>query len=193
MPGSGNVVSESRAVSGFDSVAFRGSGLLSIDDTGTESLTIEAEDNLLPYLSSEVSGRRLILSVKPNVTIQPSRPIVFRLTVKDLNDIEASGSGEIDAKNLEAETLSLDQSGSFDTSLGGSVTRFRITLSGSGDVLADNLVASEVAVDISGSGDVVVQAGSKLSVRISGSGSVEYAGDPQVTQTISGSGSVRKR
>ncbi len=43
--GSGKVTSESRVVHGFTEVDFSGSGHLVIEQTGTKSLTITAEDN----------------------------------------------------------------------------------------------------------------------------------------------------
>src|SRR5262245_51971625 len=62
--GSGNAITESRNVSDFNSVRLMGSGQLTIDVTGTESLTIKADDNLLPYLTSEVNGKQLTLGTK---------------------------------------------------------------------------------------------------------------------------------
>jgi Putative auto-transporter adhesin, head GIN domain len=59
--GFGQIGNESRQVSGFSKVELNGSGELTIEQTGTESLTISAEDNLLPKLSSEVSGDTLVL------------------------------------------------------------------------------------------------------------------------------------
>lgn len=191
--GSGNVITESRPVAGFDSISFHGAAQLLIDQNGTESLSVEAEDNLLPHLISEVSGRQLNLGVQPGVTLESTRPIIFRLSVRELRKIKASGSGEIEAKNLTGESLEIDQSGSFDMNLQGRATRQAIDLSGSGSLNAGQLDSTEVSVDISGSGDVVVRASSRLAARISGSGTVEYIGDPTITKEISGSGDIRKR
>ncbi len=60
--GSGTVASQVRNVRNFHAISLHTSGRLIIEETGTESLTIEAEDNLLPYLTSEVRDHRLILS-----------------------------------------------------------------------------------------------------------------------------------
>ena len=51
--GSGNVVKETREARDFDSVSLTGIGALIIQQTGEESLTIEADDNILPLLTSE--------------------------------------------------------------------------------------------------------------------------------------------
>ena len=50
--GSGQLAAEARQVSGFTKVELTGVGELTIEQTGAESLTISAEDNLLPQLTS---------------------------------------------------------------------------------------------------------------------------------------------
>ena len=52
--GSGRVTSETRAVSGITRVALEGMGEVVIQEGAAESLTIEAEDNILPLITSAV-------------------------------------------------------------------------------------------------------------------------------------------
>ncbi|MGB5817698.1 MAG: hypothetical protein WBI27_21110, partial [Thermoanaerobaculia bacterium] len=49
--GSGVTVTETRAVSGISGVSISGVGLLIIEQTGSESLTVTAEENILPLLT----------------------------------------------------------------------------------------------------------------------------------------------
>ena len=87
--GSGHVVDEPRSVSGFSAVSLSGSGRLLIEQGETESLTITADDNLLPLIKSEVSGGRLELGSKDSMTnLRPSTEIVYKLTVK--NNLETT-------------------------------------------------------------------------------------------------------
>jgi hypothetical protein len=65
---------------GFTKVELSGTGELPIEKTGTESLTISAEDNILPRLTSKVSGDTSILGTKPNTTIVTTKPITYSLT-----------------------------------------------------------------------------------------------------------------
>jgi hypothetical protein len=67
---------------GFTKVELSGTGELPIEKTGTESLTISAEDNILPRLTSKVSGDALILGTKPNTTIVTTKPITYSFTVR---------------------------------------------------------------------------------------------------------------
>jgi Putative auto-transporter adhesin, head GIN domain len=191
--GSGNSGTESRPVSGFSNVELAGSGELVIEQTGTESLTIEADDNLLPLLTSEVSGDTLLLGVKPNTTLRPRQPITYRLTVQQLTGLEISGSGNVTASKLETTRLRVEISGSGRVTPTGSATDQELEISGSGEYQAEDLVSKTLRAQISGSGNAVVSVAESIDVEISGSGSLTYEGDPRISQEISGSGKLIKR
>ena len=63
--GSSIVTSESRSVSGFDEVELQGVGNLSLQQADSESLTIEAEEDVLPEIRTEVEKDRLIIGPSP--------------------------------------------------------------------------------------------------------------------------------
>src|SRR5262245_17173588 len=191
--GSGKVVSEPRNVSGFREVVLKGSGNLVIEETGTESLTIEADDNLLPYLTSEVSGNRLTLVTKDNTNVAPSKEITYKLTVKDLNNIELAGSGNINARSVKSDHLKATIAGSGNISLDGTADESDVTIAGSGNYQSPHLRSKIVKVSIIGSGDADLNASETLDANIGGSGTVRYSGDAAVTQRIAGSGSVQKQ
>jgi Putative auto-transporter adhesin, head GIN domain len=190
--GSGQLATAQRTVSGFTKVELAGQGDLTIEQTGTESLTISAEDNLLPLLTSDVSGDTLVLGTKPNTSIVTTKPITYSLTVKDLNGLAVSGSGTMSAPKLAATELSIKISGSGTITVRGAATDQDLEISGSGRYQADELTSKTVTARISGSGNASVMATDVLDVAISGSGSVTYSGNPQVKQEISGSGELIK-
>src|SRR5262245_36154117 len=61
--GSGVVATEVRPVEPFTAISLLGPGHVVIERTGTESVTVMADDNLLPLIKSEVRGGTLFLSV----------------------------------------------------------------------------------------------------------------------------------
>jgi hypothetical protein len=191
--GSGNVITETRQVSGFDRIRFRGSGRLIVDQTGVESLTVEAEDNIVPLLRSDVENGVLILGLRPGTRIVAHRPIVFRLTVKQLTGIEASGSGSTEVSRLDTAQFVFEGSGSGKARLSGRAGTQEVSLSGSGEYDAESVVSRTVDVRVSGSGDVLVNATESLDVEVSGSAEIRYVGEPRVSQRISGSGSVIRK
>ena len=135
--GSGQLATQSRQVSGFTSVELTGVGELSIDQTGTESLTVSAEDNLLPLLTSKVEGDTLILGKKPNNRIVTTKPITYTLTMKDITGLAVSGSGTINAPKLTTAALRIEISGSGVITTAGNVDDQSLEISGSGRYLAE--------------------------------------------------------
>ncbi len=211
--GSGNTVKEDRDVEGFDSIHLSGMGNVHIELGDKETLIIEAEDNLLKYLETKVQGRTLKIGTKDNVNLRPKESIDFYLTVKELDSIKISGSGDIRLPDWLAGTFSIDISGSGDVRLdslsanwldveisgsgrvdvnGGKVEKQDIDINGSGDYRARDLESSRAKVRVSGSGEATLWATDELEVDISGSGDVFYFGDAFLDDDISGSGDIER-
>lgn len=184
---------ESRAVSGFTAVQLTSVGDLRIEQTGTESLTIEAAPEVLPQLTSEVVGGVLRLGVLPGASIETDVPIVYRLSVAALDALTVSGAGDATAPDLRADRLTVDISGAGDVTLGGTVGTQVVTISGAGDYDAEDLRSATAEITVDGAGDAVVRVSDRLDATVEGVGSVEYIGDPQVTEDVGGVGSVERR
>ena len=207
--GSGNLISGTRQVSQFDRVSVSGSGRLSIIQGERESLTIEAEDNLLPLIKSDVSGGLLKLGPE-NVNLKPTRTIRYQLQLKDLRELHLSGameaesqsiktdrlqlsisgSGKIQVPKLETGNLDARVSGSGDIQLAGKVDQQVVRISGSGNYRAGECESQNTTVQVTGSGDVTVWVHRTLEAHVSGSGDIRYFGSPQVNSHVSGSGGV---
>lgn len=210
--GSGNVTTETRAVSGFDRVSVAGVGEMTVVQGDQESLTIETDDNLLPLIRSEVINGRLAVGPR-NVNLRPSKTIRYQLQVKSLRDIDLSGavraeanqittdqlglgisgSGKIAIARLEAGTLSTRISGSGTMVVAGRAEKQDIHISGSGNHQARELKSARAEVNISGSGRASLWVTDFLKAHISGSGNVDYHGSPSVDSHVSGSGQIRYR
>ncbi|MBN1428363.1 MAG: DUF2807 domain-containing protein [Anaerolineae bacterium] len=133
--GSGHMASSTRPVSGFDRVELAITGDLIITQGEQESLEIEAEDNLLDYIDTTVHGDTLVIELKKDALfrqVQPTRPIRYYLTMKDIHGVVVSGSGNAKAERIETGDL-------------------RIDVSGSGDITIDTLNASALIITVSGS------------------------------------------
>jgi Putative auto-transporter adhesin, head GIN domain len=188
----GNVTRESRNVSGFDEVELKGVGHLSIQQTGSESLTVKAEAGVLPKIRTKVVKDRLIIGPKPNTTIHTTEPISYKVTVKDLNALEVSGTANVDAENISTGELVIAISGTGNVKMSGEADSQQLDISGSGNYQAEDLKSKEARIDVGGSGSAIVNVRDELDADVSGSGSVEYVGDPAVNQDVSGVGRVSK-
>jgi hypothetical protein len=198
--GSGNVVEETRAVSGFTGVELATVGTLHIQVGNSESLRIEAEDNLMQYLLTEVRGGRLNIENREGVNLQSTRPIHYYLTVTALDTIVISSSGDVEAPDLQAGRFSATIHSSGNLEMGdlqaGTLT---VNITSSGNVTMGTLNADTLEVDISSSGNLKIAGGEvgRQTITISSSG--EYtAQDLQSTEadvrlSSSGSATIRVR
>ena len=191
--GSGKIVTEKRNVSGFDSIEFSGSGNLEVDQNGDESLSITADDNLLPLLTSEVQGTRLVLKVRSDSRLRPSQKIVYRIAARKLNEVACAGDTSAVLRSIHSDNLKLAVAGSGDITADGSADRQEVSIEGSGKYSGGGLKAKSVSINITGSGDAVVAASEELEVNVAGSGSIKYIGEPHITQNIVGSGTIEQQ
>ena len=191
--GSGKVVNETRNVSGFDGLIIVGAGHINIDRTGTESLSITTDDNLLQYIDTQVRGGKLVIEFKPKIWVDRFSDLSFNLTVKDLNSLQVTGAVSIDAQNLQGDQMTVSIDGTGATNLAGQVDQLTVSLNGMGTFNSENLQAKRATVINEGASAAVVRVSDSLNATISGIGAIEYIGNPQVTKNISGPGAVRQR
>jgi hypothetical protein len=215
LQGSGNVVLENRIVRRFDRVSLMGSGEVEITQGDEEALTVEADDNFMRYIRTEVKNGTLILGYTKeagNLKLRPSRPIVFSLTFEELDEIEIlgsgnvtsegidtdrfeikiAGSGEVSIEELYADFVEVRILGSGDVDLTGEVDKQVVVISGSGYCDTSELRSRRAEVSIPGSGNAEVWAVETLEARIFGSGEVGYFGNPELEVNLLGSGAVSR-
>jgi hypothetical protein len=189
--GSGKVASETRQVSGFNTVELRGSADVSVTQGEAEAVVVEADDNILPLIETTVQNGRLIISTKPNTSLTTTNPVHVNVTIKSLQGLTLSGSGNVDVSSLAGQDLNIVLSGSGDITVSGAADRVAIRLPGSGNVICSGLKARSATVTLAGSGNVAVYASESLDASLLGSGTIHYDGNPaQVRKSVSGSGSI---
>ncbi len=178
--GSGNVSAEERPVSGFDRVSLTGIGDVYITQGEEESLTVEADDNLMEYIETEVRGGTLVLGftgVGRNKDVEPTEPIKFNLTMKDVSGLDITGAGDIRARSLAVDDLEFAISGAGDIDVGSlAATKLVVRLHGAGDVTVDSLSVEESVVYLYGAGDVELAGqAAKQAIFLGGAGGYDAA------------------
>jgi hypothetical protein len=191
--GSGKVISQTRDVSGLWRVKLSGMGNLDVQPGDSDSLIIEAEDNLLPYIKSDVQDGLLTLHIDGETTLAPTLPITYHLTVRSLQALELSGVGNALVENLHTGAFTARVSGAGNLRVTGQAERQDVQVSGVGHYQADALDSRTATVTVSGSGSARVMVTDLLDAHVSGSGDIEYIGAPAVERHINGEGEIRQR
>ncbi len=188
--GSGNVISESRTVGGYNGVSLSGAGRLIVDRNGFDSLTITAEENIMPHLTSQVAGGLLDLGVEPGTSINTSREILYEVSARTFDELRISGAGDAEAMGIDSRYFRVNLSGAANVTAFGTADEQEITISGAGRYDAEGTATRITTITVSGAAFARLRVSGQLNVHISGAGAVEYYGDPVLH--VTGDGSVRR-
>ena len=214
VPGSGEIKSETRKVSGVEAISVEYPAEVVIRQGKTESVTLKGDDNVLPQILIETEGGVLHIDTSErnwNERVNPTQAVEIIVTVKDLNrvvfssagtllvedlktnslELVVSGAGEITLSKLEVGDLNVTLSGAGNVKADGAADALGVRISGFGDFDGGDLHNQSADVHITGAGSATVWVDKELDASISGAGSVNYYGNPTVHEQISGAGGVK--
>ncbi len=176
--GSGHPRSEQRPVETFDQVQISGGLNATVVVGPPASLTLTADDNLLPMITSRVDHGQLQL--RTTQSISSVTPINIQVTVPSLTTLDVSGGVSVTATGINVRAFALHASGGSSVTIGGRAPDFAATLSGGVQLQADGLVAERVRIDGSGGVRASVFASQQLDGAMTGGAMLEVHGNPGV-------------
>ncbi|MCC9138511.1 head GIN domain-containing protein [Pontibacter silvestris] len=208
--GNGNTRSQTRNVSGFKGIDVSGGFIVELTQGNKESVKLEAEENLLNNIATEVKDG--VLHIYNKNSLYSSRAMKAYVTVQELNSIDISGGVKVEGvSTFKASGLSLDMSGgssvklALDTKelkadmsgaskleLTGKADKVILDMSGASKVEAADLEAGIVRVEASGASKVKLFAKEALDINASGASVVYYKGTPSITAATSAAARVSK-
>ncbi len=188
--GNYDVDTETRQLPEFNRISNEGNFDVYIIQDGLSEVVIEAESNLIPLIRTEVKGSELEIDTRDD--LRNNYPMKIFVHTADINEINLSGSGIMQAEDITVDDIGVDLSGSGYVLVTGTVEDLDSDISGSGEMDL-GLTASSIKANISGSGDMEIWGvAGNGDFRISGSGSIQ-AYELQLQDCnahISGSGSM---
>lgn len=190
--GSGNTKSEKRDVSGFTKVEAVGAVTLQIDAQKDFRLEIEADDNLIPLIKTEVSGDTLKISVKDKISSKSK--ILIKISMPLVASLDVSGASTAVVSNVKVESIKLEASGASKITINGEADDLKIDSSGASGIEAEGLTTANAEVTASGASNSTVSASKNLIADASGASSIYYTGDPKnVEPKTSGASSIKQK
>jgi len=159
---------------------------------GKPALAITSDSNLMPLITTTLSGNTLQIDQQQN--LRPTRGITIIISSAALKEVELNGAVTLTASNVQGGEFKLEANGASSIRAAGAVTNLEVSFSGASSLNAKGLSAQMANVSISGASSADVTATESLDVSISGAGAVTYGGNPkQVNKDISGAGSIKAR
>ncbi|MEM8582995.1 MAG: head GIN domain-containing protein [Bacteroidota bacterium] len=205
---SNNVITEDRDLQGFDEIKVCCSIAVDLHQSNSFGVEVEAPDNVLQYVRTEVVGDRLEIGMESNVNIRNNRRIRVRVSMPSLEAVGVSSSstleghgtfqgGDLDIQCSSSGRMELDFEGddidavvnsSGTIKLAGSADRVDVNSSSSGSFNAYDLQSRRARINSSSSSSVKISVSEDLNAKASSSASVRYRGQPNNVNTDSSSG-----
>ena len=204
--GNGKVVKEERNLSGFHEISVRNAIHLYLSQGKTEKVTVETDENIQPYLITEVVNGELKIGMKGN--INQVRTLNVYVTAKQVNALESSSAAKIQSEgNLEAGDLEISSSSGSAVKLTVNCNKLQVksssgsalTLSGSAQSIetesssgtalnALDLKAEKGEMEASSGAAVLVQITKESRARASSGAHISVKGNPAIRDSDSSSG-----
>ena len=212
--GNGEMKTETRKTDSYDGVSLGGFFDVILVKGKEGNVKVEAEENLMEYIITDVKRGTLQVKVKKGYNLKTSRRITVTVPVQEIEKVSLGGSGNVKGDlllkadnfkvniggsgnielNIDANTVSTSVAGSGDIELTGNADKITCSIAGSGTIKAYKLEVNSVKASIAGSGDIRITVKDEIKATVAGSGSIYYKGDPGVKDVKSvGSGRIVNR
>lgn len=212
--GNGTIETASRVVGSVDHITLRCDADVTLRPGSNDTILIETDENILPYISTENREGHLTIEVDHSGDCFGVSPTRLKITVymSDISQLDINGSGSFTSETdtlisennvylningsgdidleLTAPKVVTDIDGSGKVYLYGNAETQEATIDGSGTIDNQYLAGKYGTATINGSGTIRMDVSETLKATINGSGSVRYLGNPKVTTKITGSGTV---
>ena len=209
--GNGNVVTEDRKISSDFTEIKASQGIQVFLTQGTDAeLSIEADDNIIDLIVTEIEGDVLKIYFDKNVNRATKN---VYLTAVDINSIRTSSGANVKGENtikttsislksssgsginvdLIADNVSSDVSSGANMRLSGRTQTFDGDASSGSHIKASNLESEVAKVDVSSGASIDLYASEKITAHASSGGDIDYSGNPKtVSKSKSSGGSISK-
>lgn len=190
--GSGHVRSETRRLGAFDRIEVSANLEADVKIGSAQSVVVEADDNILPKVRTEVSHGTL--SAGLDGSISTTSPIKLHITVPRLSGVTFEGSSEGQVTGIGGSQFDAHVSGASHLIASGSPARLLVEGSGSSETVFDGLRADSVQVDLSGDSQAEIT-GTSREAKFQAEGSSEISltqmDGGALTATLSGNSSLK--
>ena len=211
--GNGNVITTDRNISASFTSLKATEGLdVYLTQSNTESISVEADENLHDLILTEVEDGVLRIHTKENIGRASSKRV--NVSFKDISSITStSGSDVYSTNTIPAERLDLKSTSGSDMTLdvntsilnckstsgsdlrlsGKTIKLYAEATSGS-DIKAADLSAESSEVKATSGADITVNTSKALTARATSGGDIRYYGNPEtVDKSDSSSGSIKQQ
>lgn len=187
--GSGDLVTESYQLDGFDTISIEDAFDVVIEVGQDYSLEVTVDDNFVDELDIRVRGDELKVGLDDGASVGNG---TFEATVRlpELVALSASGATEVVVEGVSTDELDLEVSGASDLFIEGQAKSIILDASGSSDVEIDLDGVGEVEVDLSGATSASFASAGTISGEVSGASDLRVPESTSIRVETSGASTI---
>lgn len=210
--GSGNIITEKRNINQkFNKISASTGVNVIVEQGNVTKVEVEADDNLIDLIVTEVKNETLIVKVDGNINMMSS--INVRVTTEIISGLESSSGSSIKTKNtlngksialksssgseinvdLEYESVNCESTSGSEIKASGRTLRLETKSSSGSEIDASNLAANDVYAQSTSGSSTTVKPIVKLDAKASSGSSIDYVQKPKnIFKEETSGGSVSK-
>jgi len=165
--GSGNVIEETRDVQDFTKIEVQGGLAVDVKCGEETKIKVEADDNVLPYIETNVDGNKLTIKYSRSVSL--TKDIKIEVSAKNIDELTAGGASKINMQGFKNESLKADANGASKMKLQGETGDLSIKATGASNIVLEDIKAEKIDVELTGASDLKAT-GTSENINIKGTG-----------------------
>ncbi len=210
--GSGNIIIETRSTGNFTGISAGGAFEVELKTGPVTEVRIEADDNLMPYIETRVSGNVLNITTKGHTNFIDGHYKAY-ITAPNINYLNSSGAASIRIMNVvknsekiklessgaasitgevDAPKIITEASGAANITISGRTMNYDAEASGSANIKSAELMSETTKVHVSGAANAHVYSSVSLNADASGAANVYYKGSGSTVVKTSGAANIKK-
>jgi len=210
--GSGNIVSEKRNAGSFTAISVGGGFEVELRHTDNEEILVEADDNLIKYVHTDVSGGQLKIRLDEinvhdahlkvyigapeinNIKASAAASVIVKDELKSAGSIQLTASSGAEIKtHIDAPDVVAEASSGGELELSGKTRDLKGEVSSGSTIDARELLSENADVNASSGASAKVHASVKLIAKASSGANITYRGGAtDVQKSQSSGGEVEK-
>lgn len=213
LKGNGIVEKETRSLSSFNEIEINSVLNVFLKQSDIESVTVESDKNLIPYIKTYVKDGRLIIDVKDKFKLKSSTKLNVYVSLKNLTNLINNSVGNVKSENrlslsslnimnnsvgnleldLSCNSLNAELNSVGDVTFRGNANNANIQNNGVGNLKAGDMTAEVLLIENNSVGNSTVSASRELYIESNGVGNVLYTGNAELKKSESnGVGKIKK-
>ncbi len=208
--GSGNIIKQDRNTDPFKGISAGSAFEVEINSGSSNMVTVECDDNLMPYIKTKVVNGVLKISTSQMRGFNDAHMKVY-VTAQEINFIDASGAATIKANSelksadimniessgaatikatVDAPQIFAEATGASTIELTGRTKQYTAKASGSAGLKTTDLQSETTEVTASGASSAHIHASVSLTATASGAANIHYRGAGSLKKKASGAANI---